>query len=89
MRIDYWKREKLKLFKIRRKKKDTPEIQLCPKCMKPTLRSAFNVSGWLSNPVYKCTNCGYQGAFYFVYDSEENGENPDESEITDHQTDLK
>jgi predicted RNA-binding Zn-ribbon protein involved in translation (DUF1610 family) len=82
------KREKLILLKIRRKK-DTSEIQLCPKCMKPTLRNAFNVSGWLSNPVYKCSNCGYTGAFYFAYDSKENGENSDESKTSDLQTDLK
>lgn len=76
----------MKILKIwRKKKKGTSEIQLCPKCMKPTLRSAFNVSGWLSNPMYKCSNpdCEYIGAFYFVYDSDENGENSDESIISD------
>lgn len=82
----------MKILKIwRKKKKGTSEIQLCPKCMKPTLRSAFNVSGWLSNPMYKCSdpNCAYIGAFYFVYDSDENGENSDESIISNDQTDLK
>lgn len=47
------------------------KIRICPKCKHPTLRPAFNVSGWLGPEHFECTNCGYSGAFYVEVDSED------------------
>jgi len=48
------------------KKKEDIEIMLCPKCQRPTLKQAFNTSGWLSQTTYQCKNndCRYVGAVY-------------------------
>ncbi len=44
------------------------KIRLCPKCKKPKLRSATNVSGWLAADMYECTECGYVGRFFIEID---------------------
>ncbi|TFG24993.1 MAG: hypothetical protein EU529_02535 [Promethearchaeota archaeon] len=43
---------------------------LCPKCKKPTLRNATNVSGWLAPDLYECIDqdCGYIGRVYIEVD---------------------
>lgn len=46
-------------------------IRLCPKCKKPKLKMAVNVSGWLAPDMYECTACGYIGRFYIEVDSED------------------
>ena len=48
-------------------------IGICPKCKKPTLRNATNVSGWLAPDLYECSNekCRYVGRFYIEIDSED------------------
>ena len=60
-------------------------IILCPKCRRPTLRSATNVSGWLAPAMFECSNekCKYIGYFYIEVDPNDfklNEEN-DKSEI--------
>lgn len=59
------------------------EIALCPRCKKPISRQAHNVSGWLSNPIYKCNECGYSGTFHIVaeLDDEGNIKAPDDLNI--------
>jgi len=47
------------------------KMRLCPRCKKPKLRPAFNVSGWLGPERFECTNCGYTGSFYVEIDSED------------------
>lgn len=47
------------------------KIRLCPKCKKPTLRPALNVSGWLAPDMYECKNCDYTGRFHIIVDSED------------------
>ena len=46
-------------------------IRLCPKCRKPTLRNAINVSGWLAPDMFECSDskCGYVGSIYIEVDS--------------------
>ena len=46
------------------------KIRLCPKCRKPTLRSATNVSGWLAPDLYECSDqdCGYVGRVHIEVD---------------------
>ena len=53
--------------------KKTKEIRLCPKCKKPTLVQASNVSGWLDSSSYRCTDdkCGYAGRFFITVDPDE------------------
>ncbi|MHA1729844.1 MAG: hypothetical protein ACTSWY_14105 [Promethearchaeota archaeon] len=66
-------------MKIKKKRDEgAKKIRLCPKCRRPTLKSAFNVSGWLANAMFKCTNpeCGYVGSLYIEADIDENNENP-------------
>jgi len=46
-------------------------IRICPKCKKPKLKNAVNVSGWLAPNMYECTNCGYLGHFYIEIDPED------------------
>ena len=48
-------------------------IRLCPKCKKPTLKNAINVSGWLAPDMYECTDdkCGYFGRIYIEVDPED------------------
>ena len=47
------------------------KIKLCPKCKRPKLKSAMNVSGWLAPDLYECTNCKYTGALYIETTPEE------------------
>ena len=58
------------------------KIRLCPKCRKPTLKNATNVSGWLAPSMFECTNekCKYIGYLYIEidpadYDLNKNEEN--------------
>lgn len=44
-------------------------IRICPKCKKPTLKNAVNISGWLAPDMFECTTCGYIGRFYVEIDS--------------------
>jgi len=46
-----------------------PKIRLCPKCKKPKLKSAMNVSGWLAPGMYECRECGYVGSLFIEVDS--------------------
>ncbi len=48
-------------------------IRLCPKCQKPTLKAALNVSGWLAPDMFECTEpeCTYIGGFYVEVDPED------------------
>ncbi|MFW9900702.1 MAG: hypothetical protein ACFFDY_05375 [Candidatus Thorarchaeota archaeon] len=48
-------------------------IRLCPKCKKPTLKTATNVSGGIAPNLYECKDikCGYIGSFYIEVDSED------------------
>lgn len=46
-------------------------IRICPKCKKPKLKNAVNVSGWLAPNMYECTNCGYLGHFYIEINPED------------------
>lgn len=46
-------------------------IRICPKCKEPKLKSALNVSGWLTPNMFECTNCGYLGYFHIEIDSED------------------
>ena len=45
------------------------KIRLCPKCKKPTLRPAVNVSGWLAPDMFECKECNYTGRFHIIVDS--------------------
>ncbi|MFX1339250.1 MAG: hypothetical protein ACFFDK_11625 [Promethearchaeota archaeon] len=49
------------------------KIRLCPKCKKPTLRNAINVSGWLAPGMFECSDekCGYVGYIYIEVDPED------------------
>ena len=38
-----------------------PSIRLCPKCKKPALKNAINVSAWLAPDMFECTECDYVG----------------------------
>ena len=40
------------------------KLRICPKCKRPKLKSALNVSGWLSPNYFECRNCGYLGSLY-------------------------
>jgi ssDNA-binding Zn-finger/Zn-ribbon topoisomerase 1 len=55
------------------RKKKVTDIQLCPKCKKPTLIQASNVSGWLDSSSYRCTDakCGYVGRFFITVNPDE------------------
>ena len=44
------------------------KIRLCPKCKKPTLKSAVNISGWLTPDMFECTSCKYIGYLYLEVD---------------------
>ncbi len=48
-------------------------IRICPKCKKPTLKTATNVSGGIAPNIYECKDikCGYIGSFYIEVDSED------------------
>jgi hypothetical protein len=48
-------------------------IRICPKCKKPTLKTAINVSGGLAPNLYECKDkkCGYIGGFFIEVDSED------------------
>ncbi len=43
-------------------------IRICPKCKKATLKSAVNVSGWLTPNIFECTACKYIGSFFIEID---------------------
>ncbi|TFG04136.1 MAG: hypothetical protein EU539_11425 [Promethearchaeota archaeon] len=49
------------------------KIRLCPKCKKPTLRNATNVSGWLAPDMFECSDekCGYVGHIYLEVDTDD------------------
>jgi len=47
------------------------KIKLCPKCKKPQLKNATNVSGWLAPSLYECLNCKYIGPLFIEVDSNE------------------
>jgi len=47
------------------------KIRLCPKCKKPTLRPALNISGWLAPDMFECKECNYTGRFHIIVDSED------------------
>ncbi|MFX1392011.1 MAG: hypothetical protein ACFFAH_00415 [Promethearchaeota archaeon] len=46
------------------------KIRLCPRCKRPTLRNATNVSGWLAPAMYECSDedCGFIGSVYIEVD---------------------
>jgi RNase P subunit RPR2 len=46
-------------------------LRICPKCKKPTLKPAYNVSGWLAPDMFRCQECGYIGNFYIEIEEEE------------------
>ena len=60
------------------------KIRICPKCKKPKLKNAINVSGWLAPSMFECTECNYVGQFYLEVDpddfllNEEDGTNNSE-----------
>lgn len=43
-------------------------IRICPKCKKPTLKQAVNVSGWLAPDMFECTSCNYNGPLFLEID---------------------
>ena len=43
-------------------------IRICPKCKKSSLKSAVNVSGWLTPDLYECSNCNYIGPLFIEID---------------------
>ena len=47
------------------------KLRICPKCKQPKLRTALNVSGWLSPDYFECKNCGYLGSLYLEINSDE------------------
>lgn len=47
------------------------KLKLCPKCKKPKLKQATNVSGWLAADMYECTECDYVGRIYIEVEPEE------------------
>ncbi len=49
----------------------TKKIRICPKCKKPILRSATNVSGWLAPAMYECRECNYVGSLYLEIDPDD------------------
>ena len=51
-------------------------IRICPKCKKPTLKNAVNVSGWLAPNMFECTSCNYVGPLFLEIDPKDlKGEN--------------
>ena len=61
------------------------KIRLCPKCRKPTLRNATNVSGWLAPEMFECSDekCGYIGYVSFEVDTEDFKADDDDKNIKD------
>ncbi|NHJ22046.1 MAG: hypothetical protein EAX91_13950 [Candidatus Lokiarchaeota archaeon] len=59
-------------------------IKICPKCKKPTLKNAVNVSGWLAPNMFECTSCKYIGPLFLEIDpkdlEEKNSSNNDYSD---------
>ncbi len=39
--------------------------------MKPTLKPAYNISGWLTPDMYECRECQYIGKFFVIVDSKD------------------
>ena len=58
-------------------------IRICPKCKKPTLRTAMNVSGGIAPNLYECRDkkCGYIGGFYVEVDTEDYQLDKDENSL--------
>jgi len=46
-------------------------IRFCPKCKRPTLKSAVNVSGWLAPNMFECTSCNYIGHLFVEIDTKD------------------
>ena len=44
-------------------------IRICPKCKRPMLKSAVNVSGWLAPNMFECTSCNYIGHLFVEIDT--------------------
>ena len=63
-------------------------IRICPKCKEPTLKSGFNVSGWLAPNMVECTKCGYRGYFYIEIDPEDYKLDP-EDKLSDNEEFLE
>ncbi|TFF87904.1 MAG: hypothetical protein EU550_02360 [Promethearchaeota archaeon] len=63
-------------------------IRICPKCKKPTLKQATNVSGWLAPEMFECTNCDYIGSFFLEIDSDDY-KLTEENETKDNKEDNK
>ena len=62
------------IFKnIKRKKKNSNVVKLCPNCKKSTI---YRVSygDWTVTERFKCHECDYEGVFYLEIDPEEKGE---------------
>lgn len=58
------------------------KIKICPKCKKPKLKNATNVSGWLAPDMYECTACDYIGYLYLEVDPEDlKSQSDDEIEL--------
>ena len=47
------------------------KIRICPKCKNSTLKSAVNVSGWLTPNIFECTSCNYIGPLFLEIDPED------------------
>lgn len=60
-------------------------IRICPKCKKPTLKMALNVSGWLGPDLMECKNCGYTGYFYIEIDPEDYKLDPEDELSNDEE----
>ena len=45
-------------------------IRICPRCKNATLKSAVNVSGWLTPNLFECTSpsCNYIGPLFIEID---------------------
>jgi len=45
-------------------------IRICPKCKNSTLKTAVNVSGWLTPNIFECTSdsCNYIGPLFIEID---------------------
>ncbi len=52
------------IWKGRKKKKQEPLTQRCPRCLNSNLRYSSGFSGIFSLPKFLCPDCGYDGAVY-------------------------
>ncbi len=55
------------------KRKDDNAIRVCPKCHRPTLKHAHNLSGFMLPDKFECTSpgCHYVGVIYLEISPEE------------------